>query len=244
MADSIRFRVQNIRMTNNIRVFLWLGLALAVWLNYSQWQMDYGPKAGSPGTATSAPGEPKPPSLDDTVPQANQPAAPAADAPPTAAVPGTTAAASAAPPAEAAGAGKVRVTTDVLVMDIDLRGGTLVYAELPAYPLVKGQAQPVVLLNQSSAATNYVLQSGLAGTKPDETRPTHVASFTSAQDHYELAAGQDELRVPLTWTDGNGVTGCSERVTSTSHWELGLETARPPCGRCYRSGRRCRCRSG
>ena len=44
-ADSIRYPVvQNIRMTNNIRVFLWLGLALALWLNYSQWQIDYGPK--------------------------------------------------------------------------------------------------------------------------------------------------------------------------------------------------------
>ena len=119
-------------MTNNIRVFLWLGLALAVWLNYSQWQMDYGPKPGTQSTATSAPGESKPPSLDDTVPQAAQPAAPAADAPPTAAVPGATAAAPSVPTAEAAGAGKVRVTTDVLVLDIDLQGGTLVYAELLA----------------------------------------------------------------------------------------------------------------
>ncbi len=47
-ADSIRYPVvQNIRMTNNIRVFLWLGLALALWINYSQWQIDYGPKATS-----------------------------------------------------------------------------------------------------------------------------------------------------------------------------------------------------
>jgi hypothetical protein len=29
-------------MTNNIRVFVWLAVALAVWLNYSQWQIDYG----------------------------------------------------------------------------------------------------------------------------------------------------------------------------------------------------------
>ena len=98
--------------------------------------------------------------------------------------------------------GKVRVVTDVLVLDIDLKGGTLVYAELPGYPMVKGQTQPVVLFNQADAATNYVLQTGLAGTKPDDARPTHLATFTSAADKYELAAGQDELRVPLTWTDG------------------------------------------
>ena len=35
--------------------------------------------------------------------------------------------------------GRVRVTTDVLVLDIDLKGGTLVYAELPGYPMIKGQ---------------------------------------------------------------------------------------------------------
>ena len=35
-------------MTNNIRVFLWLGLALALWLNYSQWQIDYGAEGRPP----------------------------------------------------------------------------------------------------------------------------------------------------------------------------------------------------
>ena len=54
-------------MTNNIRVFLWLGLGLALWVNYSQWQVDYGAKATAP-TTTGAPDAPKPPSLDDTVP--------------------------------------------------------------------------------------------------------------------------------------------------------------------------------
>ena len=41
----------------------------------------------------------------------------------------------------------MRVTTDVLVLDIDLKGGTLVYAELPGYPIIKGQPEPVVLFN-------------------------------------------------------------------------------------------------
>ena len=50
-------------MTNNIRVFLWLGLALALWLNYSQWQIDYGPKpvaAATTSSATDSTGAPKP----------------------------------------------------------------------------------------------------------------------------------------------------------------------------------------
>ena len=61
-------------MTNNIRVFLWLGLALALWLNYSQWQMDYGPK---PAPTAERPSHwqhrrAKAAILDDTVPQAAQ----------------------------------------------------------------------------------------------------------------------------------------------------------------------------
>ena len=55
------------------------------------------------------------------------------------------------PTAETASAGKIRVTTDVLVLDIILKGGTLVRAELPGYPLVKGEAQPVVLFNPTDA---------------------------------------------------------------------------------------------
>lgn len=207
-------------MTNNIRVFLWLGLALAVWLNYSQWQVDYGPKPTPASASTSAPDGSKPRSLDDTVPQAVQPTAPAADGPPVAAAaPG----AAEQPATQESTAGKVRVTTDVLVLDIDLRGGTLIHAELPAYPLVKGQPAPVVLFNQSGVDTNYTLQTGLAGAKAGESRPTHVAMFTSAQNAYTLASGQDELRVPLTWTDGNGVTVAKTFVFHRSLYSIGLE---------------------
>jgi YidC/Oxa1 family membrane protein insertase len=206
-------------MTNNIRVFLWLGLALALWLNYSKWQADYGPKAVPPAASTSAPGGAKAPSFGDTVPQAAQPATPGTDAPPAVeAAPGAAPVATFTP-----SAGKVRVTTDVLVIDIDLAGGTLVRAELPAYPLVKGQPEPVVLFNQSGADTIYILQSGLTGSGANESWPTHLATFASAQERYELAPGQDELRVPLTWTDGKGVTVSKTFTFHRSHYAIGVE---------------------
>ena len=66
-------------MTNNIRVFLWFGLALALWVNYSQWQVDYGrARRRRQESTTGTPDAPKPPSLNDTVPQAAQPTAAAA----------------------------------------------------------------------------------------------------------------------------------------------------------------------
>ena len=221
-ADSIRSRPANIRMTNNIRVFLWLGLALALWINYQQWQIDYGPKPTPAAAATGNTGAPAAPSAADTVPQGGQTTPPTpADAVPAAP------AASAAPVAEPAieTAGKVRVTTDVLVLDIDLRGGTLVYASLPGYPITKGQPEPVILFNRDSAATNYVLQTGLAGGQAGDARPTHVATFTTAAEQYTLATGQDELRVPLTWTDGQGVTVTKTFVFHRSMFTIGLEYA-------------------
>jgi len=220
-ADSIRS--PSIRMTNNIRLFLWLSLGLALWLNYSAWQIDYGPKPAAPVAADSQSTGDKAgsavPKMSDAVPQAAQsspaPAATAATVPaPAASLP--------APESETPGDQTIRVTTDVLVLDISLKGGTLVRAELPGYPITKGEAAPVVLLNRDSAATNYVLQTGLTGPAGGQ-RPHHQAEFTSAAKAYELSPGQDELRVPLTWTDGNGVTVTKTFVFHRSEFVIGLE---------------------
>jgi len=208
-------------MTNsNVRVFMWLGLALALWLNYSQWQVDYGPKP-LPASAATAPNGTKPPSLDETVPQAAQ-SATAASQGATVSTPSATPATPAADVEGPSGAGRIRVTTDVLVLDIDLKGGSLVRAELPGYPVVKGQPEPVVLFNQDGPGTNYVLQSGLSGTKTGEPRPTHIVALQSAASSYQLAAGQDELRVPLTWSD-NGVSVTKTFVFHRGTFAIALE---------------------
>jgi YidC/Oxa1 family membrane protein insertase len=102
------------------------------------------------------------------------------------------------------GAGSIHVRTDVLDLDIALQGGELKRADLLQYPQVKGQAAPVRLLN-SEAVGRYSLQTGLSG-PAGAARPTHLALFTSGQIAYELGTSSDELRVPLTWTDGAGVT--------------------------------------
>ena len=201
-------------MTNNIRVFLWLAVALALWLNYSQWQIDYGVKpATSTETTTDATGASKPVDIGDVVPQVSQPAAGAPAA--TDAVPAVAPqAAAAGPDIESAKSNKIRVTTDVLVLDISLTGGTLVRAELPMYPVVKGEAARVVLFNTDSPTTNYVLRTGLASSD-DPNGPSHLATFT--------APGQDELRVPLSWTDGKGVTVTKTFVFKRSLYSIDLE---------------------
>ena len=146
-------------MTNNIRVFLWLALGLAIYVNFSQWQMDYAPKPVVPtATTTTLPDgtvvASKPRLMSDTVPQAGQ----STVSPDAAAVP--QAAATAAPAdsqPEVPADSTVHVKTDVLDLEISRIGGTLVKAVLPAYPVTKGQPDPVVLLNRNSLATRLAV---------------------------------------------------------------------------------------
>jgi YidC/Oxa1 family membrane protein insertase len=211
-------------MTNNIRVFLWLAVALALYVNYTQWQLDFGPTANASTSGGAVIGDDlasKTPSLADTVPPAAQATATpnAADAPPTDTPPAGSTAVDAAPAARI-----VRVVTDVLELEIDLQGGTLVRAVLPGYPIKKGQPERVVLLNQDDPATNYVLQTGLLGTTEDRA-PSHKATFASAATKYTLVPGQEELRVPLTWTDGQGVTVTKTFVFHRSLFSIAVEYA-------------------
>ena len=49
----------------------------------------------------------------------------------------------------------------------------------------------------------FVAQSGLLSAT---AAPDHHAQYQAAQKEYKLAAGADEVKVPLTWTNGKGIT--------------------------------------
>ena len=54
--------------------------------------------------------------------------------------------------------------------------------------------------------TLYVVQTGLTGAA-GEAAPSHLATLERRRRRvYTLADGATELRVPLTWTDGHGLT--------------------------------------
>nr|MCU0760596.1 membrane protein insertase YidC [Steroidobacteraceae bacterium] len=231
----------------NARVFLWLGLVLALWLNYDAWMRDYGPTPGSQSAATSARPAGPSASLEASIPSAGAPtSAPAAAAPTpaadatvpapagapsadatipapaasvAAAAPGTTPAAAVAAPA----GGSVTVRTDVLELEIGLAGGELRRADLLRYPMVKGEARPVRLFNRDPQGF-YVLQTGLAGPPGAANYPTHLATFAAPATRFELAAGADELRVPLSWTDpAAGVTVTKAYVLRRGQYAIDLE---------------------
>jgi len=200
----------------NLRIILWVGLALVLLVNYSTWTSDYASRdaAAAAAVAKAAEAEKASNPLGAAIPQTSAPAAasnaaPAAAAPATGAVPtvaGPVPAASAPAASALPAAGMIHVRTDVLDVDISLRGGELQRADLLAYPVKKGLAEPVRLLRNHGAGDQYLLQTGLTGTgtAAPENYPTHVALFTSDFTEFELRDG-DEVRVPLKWTSPEGV---------------------------------------
>ncbi len=217
-------------MNKNARVFLWLGLVLLLWLNFETWTRDYAAPAPSPAAAAGTPST----ALSAAIPEASTPAAatPPAATPtpaatladstpalPGAAMPAATPAATTAVAADATAV--IRVRTDVLDVDISLAGAELSRADLLVYPLVKGEDRPVRLLNRDGAGF-YVMQSGLAGPAGSD-RPTHLAMFESGVREVTMPDMLDELRVPLTWTDGAGVTVTKTYIFQRGWYRIGLE---------------------
>jgi YidC/Oxa1 family membrane protein insertase len=220
----------------NIRLILWGVLAAILFLNYETWMHDYEPAAVAPSADTAAT-RPAPPanSLGESVPQATTQPAPAAAPPSAALAPAGTApvaraatATSAAPgittpgTSAAAASTPIRVTTDVLDIEINLKGGELERADLLQYPLRKDTPNiPVRLLSDEPPPTLYLLQSGLTG-GAGEVAPTHLATWNAEQKTYVLAPGANELRVPMTWSDGQGLRVTKTFVFTKGQYTIGL----------------------
>src|SRR4030095_4022145 len=182
---------------DNQRIFVWAALALVLWLNYTTWQRDYATSPVAPAatqssanTPNTAPSDTLPELPKETSPPAQQSATPA----PTPEQPVETAESKAS---------VVRGVTDVLSVDISTRGGELMRADLLKYAQVKNRPDvPVRLFSEQPPI--YVAQSGtLAADKRPE--PSHRALFRAEAAEYQLKAGESQLVVPLTWSEG-GIT--------------------------------------
>ncbi|PXV56957.1 protein translocase subunit yidC [Dyella jiangningensis] len=176
---------------NQTRTFLIFALLAVAWLLFQAWEKDYGPH---PPAVTAAA---TPAGADSSVPGATS----STSAP--ASVPGTVSEASAQ---------LITVSTDVLRLTIDTRGGSVVRSELLGYPVsprTKNNPDPApVRLLDDDRAQYFVAQSGLVSNQGEA--PDHRAVFSAAQTSYTLAQGQDALNVDLTWQDAAGL-----KVTKT-----------------------------
>ncbi len=179
----------------NLRPVLWLSLVFVLFLMWQAWQQDYAP---SPAV-DRAPGEvvlEDPLVQPEDVPEARleDPDLPDPQVRP-----------EALPDADHR---IITVRTDLLELGIDTRGGTIVTADLLAYPVDPARPdEPVRLFDQR--LRGYVAQSGLThdrapGIEPAGRAPSHHAVFSTRADRFELRDGEDRLRVPLTWTSEDG----------------------------------------
>jgi YidC/Oxa1 family membrane protein insertase len=170
------------------RFLLLLALGLILFLILQAWQEEHRPPAPPP--SANVPAGP-------TSSQAPQPKVAEAPAPPP--VVATTSEAAPTP-----GGARVEVTTDVLDVAIDTAGGDLRELKLLAYPVSVDQPRnPFALFRDQPPEQYYTGQSGLIGT--GRYYPNHKTLYQVDQPRYRLAAGQDELRVPLHWQAPDGV---------------------------------------
>ena len=204
--------------TDNLRIFLWVGLMMLVWLTLQTWQQTYSRKASSAAeqTATTKTGPAAP---------AAEPALPplpglAAAAPPTAIAP--TDPAAGAPPAAAAIL--IHVRTDVFDLAIDLKGGNIVDAKLPTYPIHKDQPGVPVELLSPVPERFFSFQGGLraAGGQPEAN---HLATFVAPRTEFRLEPGANELKVPLRWESPTGVMVTKTYTFRPGRFQIDLEYA-------------------
>ncbi len=102
--------------------------------------------------------------------------------------------------APAAAGGLITVKTDTLEVQIDTRGGDLAQVLLPKYPKYQDNPDIPFQLLQRDKERTYVAQSGLVGPNGIDNQGTPL--YRVSQNSYQLADGQDNLNVDLSYSAG------------------------------------------
>ncbi|HVY21801.1 MAG TPA: membrane protein insertase YidC [Steroidobacteraceae bacterium] len=178
---------------DNKRIIFWGTLGVLLWFNVMTWRHDYpetvvAPSATNSSALTSA--VPTPPSASSASSNDAQHPAVATN--------------SADAVKQVPEGSKIHITTDVLDIDINTRGGDIERADLLKYALSREQPNTLVRLLDDHPESKFIVYSGLSSPDP-ATAPTHETEFSSDASSYKLQDGKDELSVDLKWTDGHGV---------------------------------------
>ena len=171
---------------DNLRIILYVALALVGVQIYSAWQEEQKPQQEQAAEQVVNADVPVAPSPEDLV--ASAPDVKDSDTPADVAA------------AETISTSTVRVVTDLLDIIIDTKGGNIVQTNLRDYPKELGSEQTIRLQNTSNKGF-YTVQSGLLS---KAGAPNHYAQFNAQQKEYVLADDQDTLTIPLTWEE-NGI---------------------------------------
>ncbi len=198
----------------NLRPILFMGLLVLSYMMWVEWQKDYAPEPQPQQGTTNSSTEVIP----GPVPQDQ--ALPSMGDLPEAAPDSTEMPQQAAVQAEmSSGSELVTVITDVLEVHIDLQGGTVVSSRLLNYPVdAEVQEIKIELLNPSGPEM-FIAQSGLLSRT---SAPNHTSTYSSNTLEYTLGQYADEIRVPLTWSDGNGIKVTKTFIFKRGHYDISV----------------------
>ena len=208
---------------DNIRFVLVSAMLMISYMLWESWQIDYGPKppalisdkpsvAGNPGELSLSPAN------TNNNAQAANPASVSAV------------------PAE----NLVTVTTDVLKLEIETKGGTIRTLDLLQYPHEKentivNQAYALVGMNppeknlspirlfDNAPESLFLAQSGLVASDNSAAAPDHYAIFNAEQPHYALSEGENSLSIPLTWKNAQGLSVTKLITVSRGSYAIQVE---------------------
>jgi YidC/Oxa1 family membrane protein insertase len=202
---------------DNQRIILWALFGSLAFVTWTTWQAGNQPPPGTEAPLTADVSEAEVALQTDI-------ALPIVAAPTdgtAAQTPSVVAQADGSKPANKKSAPVILVTTDFLNVEISTLGGTLVNATLPQYPLHKDNPEIPVQLLSNTPGKEYVIATGLVDT--ERNGPTHLTVLNSSGSVYELTDGQNELLVPLTWTDGAGLNVEKIYHFQRSRYDIGVE---------------------
>ncbi|MCS0220275.1 membrane protein insertase YidC [Vibrio alginolyticus] len=176
------------------RNILLIGLALVSFLLFQQWQVAKNPEPQAVEQAQSSSTLPAPSFADELDP-----------------VPGQ----------QQASAKTITVTTDVLTLSIDTVGGDVVHANLNEYSAELDSSDSFVLLKDAQGH-QFIAQSGLVGPQGIDLSSTNRPHYNVSADSFTMADGQDELRVPMTFT-ANGIEYTKTYIFKRGSYALNVE---------------------
>tara|TARA_R110001592_G_scaffold135108_4_gene351061 strand:- start:9373 stop:11049 length:1677 start_codon:yes stop_codon:yes gene_type:complete len=98
----------------------------------------------------------------------------------------------------------IHISTDVLDVKIDLKGGNIISATMPNYKTSLGSEEPLSLLDKTNR--HYVVESGLFGKNGfDSSKNGPLPTYSSSKTDYVLSEGENELSIDLKYQDKTGV---------------------------------------
>jgi len=218
---------------DNQKLFLYAALAFVGMLIWQQWQVDYGPQ---PAEIVVEKGQNTTSIMsENTIDSLN-------DMPELASMKSDTATSSSSVQKvtnekSVLQAKTIKVETDLIQAEIDTRGGVITSLKLKKHSVSLEDKTDYLAIAFKKEDELFVIQSGLRS--KDSAAPTHHDIYNSSSLSYQLAEGQNELIVPLTWQK-DGITVTKSYIFTRDNYAIRVnhkvenKTSNPWVGSQYR----------